>query len=80
MGQQQNCENGSAAVFCIPYIDRYFQKAYNVTSIKGNRSVRLRLQYFYRGNEVNEINEILRISQKISFSRHIYYFCSVYLL
>lgn len=63
--------------FCIPYIDRYFQKAYNVTSIKGNRSVRLQLQYFYRGNEVNEI---LRISQKISFSRYIYYFCSVYLL
>ena len=60
MGQQQNCENGSAAVFCIPYIDRYFQKAYNVTSIKGNRSVRLRLQYFYRGG--NEVNEILRIS------------------
>ena len=63
--------------FCIPYIDRYFQKAYNVTSIKSNRSVRLQLQYFYRGNEVNEI---LNISQKISFSRHIYYFCSVYLL
>ena len=35
--------------FCIPYIDRYFQKAYNVTSIKGNRSVRLQLQYFSTG-------------------------------